>query len=128
MAKEQEFLKIIKQAALDVVQYSKPCDFCIGVVANENPLLIQLDQKLTLTEDFLLLARNVTDYTVIMQVDHTTETEFGGNCSEHCKEHHHDYIGEKEFIVKNHLKKGQTVILTQLPGGQRSIVLDRLAE
>ncbi len=40
MAKEEQFLKIIKQAALDAVQNSSPCDFCIGVVVSESPLSI----------------------------------------------------------------------------------------
>lgn len=126
MAKEQEFLKIIKQAALEAVFNSKPCDFCFGVVVSESPLSIQLDQKLTLTENFLLLTRNVTDYKVMMEVDHTTESELGGSCGEHCREHKHDYVGEKEFLVKNHLQAGEIVLLAQMVGGQKYIVLDRL--
>lgn len=126
MAKEEQFLKIIKQAALDAVQNSSPCDFCIGVVVSESPLSIQLDQKLTLTEEFLLLTRNVTDYTITMVVDHTTEPEMGGSCGEHCREHSHDYIGEKEFIVKNHLTEGEKVVLAKMTGGQMFIVWDRL--
>ncbi len=126
MANEELFLKIIKQAALDAVQNSSPCDFCIGVVVSESPLNIQLDQKLTLTEEFLFLTRNVTDYTVVMEVDHTTEPEIGGSCGEHCKEHSHDYVGEKEFLVKNHLTEGEKVVLGKMAGGQKFIVLDRI--
>lgn len=126
MAKEEQFLKMIKQVALDAVFNSTPCDFCIGVVISESPLSIQLDQKLTLTEDFLFLTRNVTDYTVTMEVDHKTESEWGGSCGEHCKEHSHDYVGEKEFVVKNHLTEGEKVVLANMAGGQKFIVLDRL--
>lgn len=126
MAKEEQFLKIIKQAALDAMFDSSPCNFCMGVVVCENPLSVQLDQKLTLTEEFLFLTRNVTDYTVTMEVDHTTETEMGGNCGEHCVEHCHDYIGEKEFLIKNHLTEGEKVLLAQMAGGQKFIILDRL--
>ena len=115
MAKEEQFLKIIKQAALDAVFDSSPCDFCIGVVVSES-----------LTEEFLLLTRNVTDYTITMVVDHTTEPEMGGSCGEHCREHSHDYIGEKEFIVKNHLTEGEKVVLANMAGGQMFIVLDRI--
>lgn len=128
MAKEQQFLKMIKQVALDAVFDSSPCDFCIGVVVSESPLCIQLDQKLTLTEDFLFLTRNVTDYTVTMEVNHTTEPEMGGSCGEHCREHSHDYVGEKEFLVKNHLTEGEKVILANMAGGQKFVVLDRLGE
>ena len=128
MAKEEQFLKMIKQVALDAVSNSTPCDFCIGVVISESPLSIQLDQKLTLTEDFLFLTRNVTDYTVTMEVDHKTESEWGGSCGEHCKEHSHDYVGEKEFVVKNHLTEGEKVVLANMAGGQKFVVLDRLGE
>lgn len=126
MAKEEEFLKLIKQAALEVVANSKPCDVMIGIVAGESPLSIQLDQKITLTEEFLFLTRNVTDYSVIMEVDHTTEAEMGGSCSDHCKEHTHDYVGEKEFFVKNHLQEGEKVLLLRVAGGQKFVVWDRL--
>lgn len=128
MAKEEQFLKMIKQVALDAVFNSTPCDFCIGVVISESPLSIQLDQKLTLTEDFLFLTRNVMDYTITMEVDHKTESEWGGSCGEHCKEHSHDYVGEKEFVVKNHLTEGEKVVLANMAGGQKFIVLDRLGE
>lgn len=128
MAKEEQFLKMIKQVALDAVFNSTPCDFCIGVVISESPLSIQLDQKLTLTEDFLFLTRNVTDYTITMEVDHKTESEWGGSCGEHCKEHSHDYVGEKEFVVKNHLTEGEKVVLANMAGGQKFVVLDRLGE
>ena len=126
MAKEEQFLKMIKQVALDAVFNSTPCDFCIGVVISESPLSIQLNQKLTLTEDFLFLTRNVTDYTITMEVDHKTESEWGGSCGEHCKEHSHDYVGEKEFVVKNHLTEGEKVVLANMAGGQKFVVLDRL--
>lgn len=128
MAKEEQFLKMIKQVALDAVSNSTPCDFCIGVVISESPLSIQLDQKLTLTEDFLFLTRNVMDYTITMEVDHKTESEWGGSCGEHCKEHSHDYVGEKEFVVKNHLTEGEKVVLANMAGGQKFVVLDRLGE
>jgi len=128
MAKEEQFLKLIKQAALEAVCNSKPCDIYIGVVTSESPLNIQIDQKITLTEEFLLLTRNVTDYIIIMGVDHKTESKLGGSCSEHCREHVHDYVGEKEFLVKNHLQEGEKVLLLQLIGGQKFVVWDRLGE
>ncbi len=121
MSKEQQFIKIIKQAAIEAIQNSKPTNFYIGNVINENPLSIQLDQKLTLTEEFLLLTRNVTDYTLTMEVEHSTESAGSDE-----NEHSHEYVGEKEFIVKNHLTEGEKVLIAQVVGGQIYIVLDRL--
>lgn len=117
----EQFLKILKTAALDAVADSKPTDVCMGVVVSESPLAVQLNQKLTLTEDFLLLSRAVTEYTVTMTVEHTTETALGGD-----DEHSHGYMGEKEFLVQNQLKEGEKVILIRLVGGQKYLILDRV--
>lgn len=50
-----ELLDIIKKAAVDAVNASKPANICTGVVVSASPLKIQLEQRLTLTQDFLLV-------------------------------------------------------------------------
>ena len=53
-------------------------DYRIGVVETVNPLSIRLDQKETLTEEFLILTDLVRDYDVDITVNHTTENKSGG--------------------------------------------------
>lgn len=74
-----DLIRIMKKAALDVVDASKPTAIRFGKVIRINPLKIKIEQKITLTEQFLILTRNVTDYKVYMTVDHVTENKSGGS-------------------------------------------------
>lgn len=52
-----ELLRIIKQAAMDAVQQSEPVEITYGTVLKTNPLTIKVDQKLTLTKEFLIVTK-----------------------------------------------------------------------
>lgn len=54
-------LGLIKKAAVEAVQAQKPCGIYFGTVVCENPLKIQIEQNLTLTEPFLVFARTSPD-------------------------------------------------------------------
>ena len=62
-------VQLIKQIAVDAVNAGKPCDYRTGIVTQENPLHIKISNSLVLEEDFLHLARNVTDYEVEIILD-----------------------------------------------------------
>ena len=87
---------------------------------------IKIDQKLILTSTQLVLSRNVTDYEVEMTVDHLTENRSGGSGEASFSSHNHEYKGRKTFLVHNALKSGEEVILMQVSGGQKYIVIDRI--
>ena len=63
----------MKIAALEAVDASKPVQVCFGVVLEEDPLKIILDQKLILEKQHLILTRNVMTYNV--DVEYYWETE-----------------------------------------------------
>lgn len=90
---------MIKKAAVDAVQASKPVAFCFGKVISESPLQINVEQKITLGPAQLVLGQNVTDY----------QMKNGGH-------------------IYNHLEIGDEVILSQMQGGQKYIVLDRVGK
>jgi hypothetical protein len=115
-----DFIKLIKKTAVEAVNASKPANMVFGTVVSPSPLKIMVDQKLILTSAQLALSRNVTDYEVEMTVDHLTEEASNGD------EHDHPYKGKKVFLVHNALKSGEEVILMQVSGGQKYIVLDRI--
>lgn len=48
-----DLLKLIKQAAVDAVSAAKPVSVCRGSVKSVSPLLIKIDQKITLSSDQL---------------------------------------------------------------------------
>lgn len=125
----------IKQIATDAVNAGDPTRVTFGTVISASPLKIKVDQKITLTKEFLVLTRNVTDFTTKASlkwetedktVEHFHTTEEGDTSTEDI-EHKHDIIIEKKDItIHNALKVGEEVILIQVQGGQKYIVLDRV--
>lgn len=115
------FLCDVKRAAVEAVLASKPFAFTMGRVSGVEPLRIQIDQKLELTGAQLILTSLVSDYTVMMTVDHTTEKALGAD-----DEHAHNYVGTKKFRVHLGLHVGEKVVLLRTDGGQKYIVLDRV--
>ena len=57
------FIKVIKQAALEAVAASKPVEVCYGAVKSSLPLVIEIDQKFQLTESFLILTERMRSRT-----------------------------------------------------------------
>lgn len=123
---EHNVTGIIQQAAKEAVYKTAPCEIRYGTVLSTSPLQIQIEQKLTLGAKQLILSRNVTDYTVMMAVDHKTEDKAGGSNESAFALHNHDYKGAKAFLAHNALKIGEKVILLRVQGGHKFVVLDRL--
>ena len=136
MADFSGLVEVIKQAALDAVNAAKPTTVAFGKVISADPLKIEVDQKMILEEPQLILTRNVTDYKVEMTVEHETEPEtehtheikdtYTGEGESLPTDHLHGYKGRKEFTVHNALVVDDEVIMIQVSGGQKFIVLDRL--
>jgi len=123
-------IELIKKAALDAVEASKPCVVMFGKVTSITPLKINVEQKLTLTEAQLILTRNVTDFTTAVTVNHNTETYYYTgvypNQSQVDVGHKHAVAGKKTITVHNGLVVGDMVLLLRVQGGQQYIVWDRL--
>lgn len=120
-----EFVRSVKQAALDAVKADCPMAVCFGAVVSASPLKIQVDQKKTLTAAQLILTSRVRDTTVEMTVDHQTEGASGGSGDASFASHQHAYKGRKFFRVHLGLRTGEQVILLRCDGGQKYVVLDR---
>lgn len=116
-------VEIIKRAALDAVEAQKPMNIIFGVVSSITPLKIAVEQKQILERDSLILTNAVKEHVVEMTVDHTTEDVIGGIADTHT----HAYKGTKAFTVHNGLVAGEKVLLLRMQGGQKFVVLDRLA-
>ena len=106
MFNSDDLVKVIKKAAVDAVNASKPANMVFGKVISISPLKIKIDQKLILTSAQLVLSRNVTDYRLSV-----TENDI-----------------DKTITVRNALKNGEEVILMQVSGGQKYIVIDRIGK
>lgn len=68
-----DLVKSFKQAALDAVDSTKPVNVFFGEVTNISPLEINVEQKMTLGENQLILSRNVTDFETEINIDGETE-------------------------------------------------------
>ena len=123
-----DFIKLMKKTAVEAVNASKPSNMVFGKVISISPLKIKLDQKLILTSAQLVLSRCVTDYRLSVTMDHTTENTSGGSGESSFTSHNHAVKGKKELLVHNALQVGEEVILFQVAGGQKYIVIDRIGK
>lgn len=98
-------LETIKTASIDAINASKPVEIVFGIVLSVNPLKVNLEQKLTLSESFLFIPEEFTDRKINIVIDDE----------------------EKEIEIKNALKIDDKLILARIQGGQKYLVLSRLA-
>lgn len=99
-------IEVIKKAALEAVKASSPTTIVYGTVVSTDPLKINIEQKLTLDSDHLLLTDNVRDYNVDLKLSD------GGML--------------QNYTVYNSLKMDDQVLLLQLQGGQKYVIMNRL--
>ena len=138
-----DFINVMKQIAGGVNAESSPSNVLFGTVVNINPLEIQVEQKLRLSKEFLILTKNVIDYkaevtinwkteSVNQNMNHTHGVDVTGEANvsieNYSKDlsHAHNITGKKEIMVHNALKTGDIVILIQQAGGQKYVVLDKV--
>lgn len=130
MLDSNNFLEIIKRAAVEADEQAQPCDFLFGTVVSDSPLKIRVEQKLELGRAQLILTRNVSDHKIRIKGRNVQSYFFVGNSDEtqSVVPPHVHALGEIEIEIKNALKTGEQVILIKQRGGQKYLVLDRRAE
>ena len=123
-----DLVESMKKAALEAMENSDPSRIMYGKVIQASPLQIQVNVKLILQAEQLVLTRNVTDYTIDVTATtgyaggHKHEDSLGGETSSNGS-HSHSISSIK---ILNALKVGEEVILIRQSGGQEYIVLDRV--
>ncbi|WP_025026331.1 DUF2577 domain-containing protein [Caldalkalibacillus mannanilyticus] len=95
-------LQAIKQAAMDALEASNPVAILFGTITKNHPLEVNVDQRFTLTEDFLIL----TEATKEVKVN----------------------IGGTEYTLREGIKSGDKVLLLRMQGGQKFLLLDRVVD
>ena len=117
-----DLIETIKKAALQTTEASKPVAVMFGVVVSASPLRINVEQRLTIEAEQIVLSRGVTDY-------ETTVTPLpagAGWSTEAADSHTHAIKGDRKLKIHGALKVGEEVILLRMAGGQRFVVLDRI--
>ena len=123
-------LKVIKKAALDAVNASKPVEICFGKVISDNPLKISVEQKMVLGKEQLVLTRNVTDHKTKITGGNIQDFFYTGTppdvVTTPVSPPHVHAVGTIEVTVHNGLAVGDEVLLLRQQGGQKYIVIDRI--
>lgn len=117
---DADLVQLIKRISVEATKTGKPCDYYVGTVLKEDPLTIKVSESVILEEDFLHLARNVTDYVTELTLEETLYTE------EASLHRHEVRVVKKKFTVHNALKKGERVLMLRKAGGQEFTVIDRV--
>lgn len=105
-------INIIKQAGVGAIHAQNPVHILFGTVTKSNPLEVNVEQKFTLTEDFLILTERLTRYE---ENEHTHSSANGETTPP-----------SKPLIIRAGLKNGDKVILLRVQGGQQFVVLDKV--
>lgn len=132
-AMPRKFMELLKQIAVQGVDATKPVNLCFGVVVNESPLEILVDQKLRLGMNQMILSRNVTDFdtpiSMLSSNGWDTVHRGGGSGDPAYESHNHDINKVHHIItVHNRLLKGDEVIMIRQQDGQKYIVWDRIGK
>ena len=109
-------IDIMKRAALDAMDSNQMCDLRVGTVSSVNPLKVQVTNQFTIPESLLIVPQHLTDYTVNVTVNWSTEGT----------DHSHGVTGNKSMTVHSALKVGDKVALIRKTGGQSYFILDRI--
>lgn len=136
-------VEMIKRASTEAILATMPAGVYFGTVKSADPIEIEIEQKILLTQKQLVLSTLVQDFDVDMTVEHETEeydlthkhdiiitSPHGdtGNIRDYNGKHTHEYKGTKTFTVHLKLEAGEKVILIRVQGGQKYLVLDRVRE
>lgn len=108
---------LIRQASIGAVEASSPVAVLLGTVTKADPLEVNVEQRFTLTRDFLIVPESLTEYEVDIQHTHSTsQGNIGGiQPDEVCK-----------VVIRKGLQADDKVILLRMQGGRQFVVLDRV--
>lgn len=128
LADANGLVEAVKKASRDEWESSKPVNVYFGEVVSKAPLKINVEQKMILGENQLILTRNVTDYMTTVTIQWVTEEGVLSPDGETAAAppHVHDMTGTQNFLMHNALEVGDEVIILRQQEGQKFIVVDRI--
>lgn len=108
-------LDTIKKAGAAAYASGNPMAVMVGKVIRTNPLEVNVDQRFTLPEDFLIVPESLTSY----EIDAVHRHSVGGAQTD-------DALAEK-LVIRKGLEAGDNVLLLRVQGGQQFVLLDRIS-
>lgn len=104
----------IKQLSQGQMEAGTPVAVQFGTVTKINPLEVNVDQRFTLSEDFLIVTEQLTRYEIDLKHRHNTSGEPT-----------QDALTEK-VVIREGLKDGDAVLLLRVQGGTQYVVWDKV--
>jgi hypothetical protein len=101
--------------SLGAVEAGYPVALMVGTVTSINPLEVNVDQRLTLPEDFLLLPESLTAYEIDLSHTHSYDSGTTGQSLE-------------PVVIRRGLEVDDVVLLLRVQGGQQFVILDRVVQ
>jgi len=96
-----DIIDAVKKAIINTIESMKLADVMYGIVDNTAPLIINIDQKLSLKQSQIIVPKHLTEYQIVVNINGI----------------------DQSCIIKNALKKNDNVALIRAQGGQKFVVL-----
>lgn len=96
-------LESIKKAGAAAYAAGNPLAVMVGKVIQINPLEVNVDQRFTLSEDFLIIPESLVKYEIELQTS-------------------------EKLVIRTGLEAGDAVLMLRVQGGQQFVVLDKVAK
>ncbi|MGO4693935.1 DUF2577 domain-containing protein [Paenibacillus sp. 2TAB26] len=96
-------LESIKKAGAAAYAAGNPLAVMVGKVIQINPLVVNVDQRFTLSEDFLIIPESLVKYEIELQTS-------------------------EKLVIRTGLEAGDAVLMLRVQGGQQFVVLDKVAK
>lgn len=96
----EKLVGAIKTASMGAVEAGAPVNVRIGTVKSVSPLAVTVDQRFTLTDEFLITTAAIEPLKVT--------------------------IGGTDYPVREGLQIGDCVVMIRMQGGQQYVVVDKV--
>lgn len=110
-------VQLIKEASRAQQEAAKPTAILYGTVSSLNPLSVRVDDKLTITESFLVVPDAFGTVTGTAQLSFTVTTSQGS-----------EQVNTTASVsIDNAIKVNDAVALLRVQGGQQFVIIGRLS-
>lgn len=101
-----DLVRIIKRMVKETIENEKPTRVMYGKVISTNPLKVNIEQRMVLDKNFLVLSDRLTRKSTRIRIPSTND--------------------QVDVVFDNSLKVNDKVILLREQGGQKFIILDKV--
>ena len=124
-------IEIMKVAAMNAIENSKPCDLRFGTVTSVSPLKVQITTNLVIPESLLIVPQHLTDYSVKANLGVTDASTVSLSVSDETLiystgSEETEPVDERTLTIYNSLEIGDKVALIRNQGAKLFYILDRV--